>query len=451
MAKWRDRECVDCHRVEWTASTSIRCSVCATALRVVEKQKEEVKHLTSLGYQVLDEPHLVNKHRAYRLLPPCCFREFSPTYANILKQLAHGTELPCRGCGGAKRMAAAHAGYMREHAATYDEALWSDYSKKVRRLSERTYRAHQNVINPLGLKRGRTTGTHHLDHKVSIIWCFKNGIAPEVAAGVNNLQMLTMGENLTKGRKLLSDDEAVAILNTPSVKQLILEQVPGWTGRVVTDLTSVVEGLAVREGEYLRRPEAVVARLRYQQGLVTDKVGARHLKLGPVEPEEERRFLDLWHVQGWSSSRMALGLWRDEHLLAIMTFTVPRYKQKEKRIELLRFCTMGGVVVAGGASKLLAEWTRQNPGVSLVSYSLNRWGSGTLYERLGFKKVSTSASPAYLWPDGKLRSWRASVLKARHDGIDLKALLKVADPGSTTWHLDAQVVPSVDETLTSLS
>ena len=76
------------------------------------------------------------------------------------------------------------------------------YTRKVRGLSEATYRENIDVINPLRLPRCRGNQGWHLDHIVSIVECFKRGWTPEQAAALNNLQLLSAAENLSKGRVL---------------------------------------------------------------------------------------------------------------------------------------------------------------------------------------------------------------------------------------------------------
>lgn len=91
------------------------------------------------------------------------------------------------------------AAYVAKYGRDYDITKWKQYNKKVRLLSDRNYRKHKDQINPLDLPRGMRT--YHLDHKFPIFEGFKQGIEPEVIARVENLQMLSAGSNIAKGRK----------------------------------------------------------------------------------------------------------------------------------------------------------------------------------------------------------------------------------------------------------
>lgn len=71
------------------------------------------------------------------------------------------------------------------------------YYYNVRRITEANYKKYKNIINPKNLERGNNK--YHLDHKFSIYEGFKKNIDPEIIASVNNLEMLTECENISKG------------------------------------------------------------------------------------------------------------------------------------------------------------------------------------------------------------------------------------------------------------
>lgn len=432
--------------MEETFSKAVLCAACATAAKVAQAVEAERRHLGELGYTVTGEPTLnAHRHRVWPLRAPCCGGAMTPTYGNVLKQLASHGKPPCTSCGGKARVRQALAAYVAEHGATYDLTEYRGYARKVRRLTGRTYAAWRHVINPLDHPRGRSTGFWHLDHKVPVIWCFKHGVPPEVAAAPQNLQMLPVQENLRKGRRLLSDEEAAAVLRESAVSQALFTAV-GEAAKarveVVADTTNVwttAPKLVVREGELRAHPEGVAARVRYHLGQVTSRVGARTLRVDVVPRAVERAFLDRWHVQGAVASHHACGLWRGDELLSLMTMARPRYRQAEAELELLRFCSHGEHLVPGAASRLFQHLTATLTPRAVVSYSLNRWGDGGLYRHLGFTQVRVTPSASYLWRvDGRLRGWRASVLKARREGVphaggEIEGTVKVHDPGSTTW------------------
>lgn len=446
MAKRRVRICTQCTIEEETFSKMLVCASCVILNTKAANIIAEQNHLIELGYELISGPELnAHAHREYTLLSPCCKFKFTPTYGNVIKQVNSHGKPPCLSCGGKARMNKAMIGYVQKHGATYDLVKYNEYRKKVRTLSERTYKCWEHILNPLDLKRGRSIDFWHLDHKVPIIWCFKNDIEPEVAAGLQNLQMLPVVDNLQKSGKLLSDEQAQQILRE-SAFNFELSNTLGLDVRefveIISDTANVwssaTKKLLIREYEYKTYPEAVLSRVKYKLNLIPNRLGARKLNVQGISKEVAKEFLERWHVQGWTASKILLGLFNGAELLSVMTFNVPRYKQLIAKYELVRFCTAGHVVISGAASKLFQHFIREHA-EPIVSYSLNRWGSGDLYKKLGFELKGTNLTSQYLWrEDGVIRSWRASILRARkyeieHSGGEIEGALKIQDPGSCTW------------------
>jgi hypothetical protein len=202
MPKWKDRECSNCGAIEHTASKSRLCKVC-----FLEEQKqkcivEEKRYLNDYDYSVISGPEYdKHNHRVYKVLTPCG-HEWEAPFTNLLKQVKNaqskGLRPACGICGPKHRMKVALDGFMDKYAVDYDLDKMHDYRKKVRGLTEKTYKKNKHLINPRNLPRGRNSG-YHIDHKVPIIKAFKEGWTPEQCAAVSNLQMLEWTENLSKG------------------------------------------------------------------------------------------------------------------------------------------------------------------------------------------------------------------------------------------------------------
>lgn len=81
-----------------------------------------------------------------------------------------------------------------------DIPLFKRYYKIVDSLTKKTYRKHQNEINPNKYKRGWSEDDYHLDHMFSISEGFKNNVPPFIISSVVNLRMIPCKDNLSKGR-----------------------------------------------------------------------------------------------------------------------------------------------------------------------------------------------------------------------------------------------------------
>ena len=116
-----------------------------------------------------------------------------------------------------------------------------------------------------------------------------------------------------------------------------------------------------------------------------------------VNIEEEKEFLNEYHIEGYIKSEICLGLYCDNQLIQLMSFCTPRYN-KNYEYELLRLCTKFGYKVLFGAEKLLKNFIKNYNPKSLISYcNLDKF-SGKIYKKIGFKLLKRN-SPFRIWFD----------------------------------------------------
>lgn len=198
--KARERTCTGCGETIVTCSKALRCNKCRTEDRA-ELLIVENRQLLEELYSEVEGP-VLNKHkqRQWTFIHNECATKQTWTFNNILKQLKlRPDSIPCSKCGGKERMKPAMAAFIEKYGRDFDVALWEEYKVAARRMTERTYKANEQEINPLNLKRG--VRTWHLDHKIPIIEGFLQGIPVEVIAAKENLQILPAFTNMSKGRK----------------------------------------------------------------------------------------------------------------------------------------------------------------------------------------------------------------------------------------------------------
>ena len=165
------------------------------------------------------------------------------------------------------------------------------------------------------------------------------------------------------------------------------------------DKTKLAEKQGIRlihifEHEWLNKQEIVKSRLlgMLQQNY---KLGARLCTIRELTFSDVRSFLNENHLQGaGSSSSINLGLYHKDILVAVMTFSKPRFNSNYD-YELIRYASLTGINIQGGASKLLKYFTNNYKG-SIISYSDKRWSQGTLYKTIGFE-FSHSSDPSYFY------------------------------------------------------
>jgi hypothetical protein len=118
--------------------------------------------------------------------------------------------------------------------------------------------------------------------------------------------------------------------------------------------------ITVFSDEFFSHRDVVVGRLSAAFG-TSSAIYARKCKVVSVTKEETRSFLDSNHIQGYSSCSIRLGLVFEERLVAIMTFGGLSRGNRPGTLELKRYCSVAGLVVVGGFSKLLSALLRDVP------------------------------------------------------------------------------------------
>ena len=124
-------------------------------------------------------------------------------------------------------------------------------------------------------------------------------------------------------------------------------------------------------------------------------IGARKCQIRRVESSEASSFLETNHLQGKDRSSIKIGLYHNDELVALMTFSKPRFN-KNYEWELSRFCCLNNYTIQGGASKLFNYFINTYKPLNIISYSDIAKTTGKIYEKLGFKLLGLT-DPNYIW------------------------------------------------------
>ena len=148
-----------------------------------------------------------------------------------------------------------------------------------------------------------------------------------------------------------------------------------------------------------KNPELVLSMIRQKMG-ISRRLYARKLVVDESVPADEARdFLNANHLQGYVHAKWSLGLRSKKNgkLACLMTFGASRFsKGTTASVELIRYASVRGLTVVGGASRLLTHFMRNHPGEEILSYADIRHSYGNLYKQLGFK-FSHRSDPNYFW------------------------------------------------------
>lgn len=186
------------------------------------------------------------------------------------------------------------------------------------------------------------------------------------------------------------------------------------------------------------------------------KIYARQTIVKEIDDTTAFQFINTNHRQPGVHSSIRLGLYKDEELVSMMTFSKMRNTIGTDKTdltdcyELVRFCNKLNTNVVGGASKLFNYFVTHYSPTKIRSFSDRSHTKGNLYPKLGFTKIRTS-DPGYVWvnlkddkPYNRVNAQKRNIQNfLKDDSIDLTqsentimtqhGFVKVCDSGTITW------------------
>lgn len=196
--------------------------------------------------------------------------------------------------------------------------------------------------------------------------------------------------------------------------------------------------------------EMIRVRLGVFKGLHLD---ARALELRRLDRNVQfAEFFARAHLAGHTPAHYGYGLFADGMLVAAVSV-----RKHQGNPEIARLATLPGVLVRGGAGRLIAAVRREETR-PIVSFSDNRLSTGEVYRALGFRENTISSQPGYFYTDfvtrihhTKCRRRNASDVLAKFPneksqalgGVfsreffgDDRPLYRIEDAGCRRWFLD---------------
>ena len=156
-----------------------------------------------------------------------------------------------------------------------------------------------------------------------------------------------------------------------------------------------IQLIHVFQDQWLYKQDIVKDRIKNILGIYDNRIFARKCIIKQISSNICNQFLDVNHIQGHDNSKIRLGLFYNEELISVMTFSKPRFNRNYE-YELVRFASKLGCQVIGGASKLLKYFQRKYQPKNIITYADRRYSNGKLYYALGFEFLNNS-EPNYWW------------------------------------------------------
>jgi len=195
------------------------------------------------------------------------------------------------------------------------------------------------------------------------------------------------------------------------------------------------------EDEWKNKKDIVIDKLLSIFGGQKDKIYARECTIKEVLSKDRNIFLEANHIQGADSASISYGLYYNNELVAVMSFSKLRkalgQDSRESVYELSRYAGKLGYTIVGGFSKLFKNILRLHPEIKeVITYADLRWSSAksNVYLKNGFKLDHVS-KPSYFYLDSNYKTrlfrynYRKQVLKSKFPEIysDEKTEFQIMD------------------------
>ena len=188
-------------------------------------------------------------------------------------------------------------------------------------------------------------------------------------------------------------------------------------------LSKGIQLIHIFEDEWVNKKEICKSRIRNLINSITNKIYARKCIIKEISYKDAHNFINDNHIQGDAMSKIRLGLYYNDELVSVMTFSKKRVNLRsisdnDNDYELLRFCNKLNYNVIGGASKIFKYFIKKYNPNSVVSYADRRWSIGNLYEKLDFKFIHYT-KPSYFYVTDKIKrenrfNYRKDILVSKY-------------------------------------
>lgn len=209
--------------------------------------------------------------------------------------------------------------------------------------------------------------------------------------------------------------------------------------------------LHIFEDEWVYKQEIVKSIIKNKLGLITERIYARNCEIKEVSPQLSKKFLEENHIQGNVNSKIKIGLYHNDELVSLMTFSKGRIilGGNKNDWELTRFCNLKNKVIVGAASKLFNFFIKNYEFNKIISYSDIRIFNGNMYKSLGFQYKSQS-KPNYWYVKNGVRHYRFNFRKniLVNEGYDIsktereimfeRKYYRIYDCGNIRWEFTLQ-------------
>ena len=146
-------------------------------------------------------------------------------------------------------------------------------------------------------------------------------------------------------------------------------------------------------------PNKIAAMVLSRLGL-NKVIFARKCEMKKVARDEAAQFIDTYHFLNYTASTLNFGLFLEQELLAIASFSsgrkMHRLPEYLRCFELMRFCCLPGITVAGGLTRLVKNFCIEKKAGDVMTYVDRQFSDGRAFAKAGFVRVGETPPISFL-------------------------------------------------------
>ena len=183
--------------------------------------------------------------------------------------------------------------------------------------------------------------------------------------------------------------------------------------------------ITIFQDEWLNKKNLVKYMLKNAFHQIEQKIDARKCIIKEIPSEITNEFLNENHLQGRGRSNVRYGLYFNDELVSVMTFSDSEISRRLQGWEINRFCSKMGISVRGGASRLFSKFIQEHQPNKVTSYADLRWGTGDIYRILGFNYIGKTVPSYWYFQNNAVKRYhRYSLRKTKDEDVNI-----------SEWHL----------------
>lgn len=186
------------------------------------------------------------------------------------------------------------------------------------------------------------------------------------------------------------------------------------------------------EDEWKYKQKIIKSKILNLLGKTPNKIYARKCEIKEVTPINANLFLNANHIQGEDKSKIRLGLYYEDKLVALITLgnyrKITGLQYVKDEYELIRYCSLLDTNVVGGFSKLFKAFIKTYNPNKVISYADRRFSQGKLYENNNFS--FTKNTPPNYW---YMKWYNHREHRFKYRKSELSKLLNTFNPNISEW------------------